>query len=139
MGRSSPMEIVARSEYRRRNLTCEYTLACGEFVRWEYIPGKLQLDHIWGRRGRREDVESSANYMMASPGAHAWKTNHSVVGRIVACWWKFACGDFDRELIGRVMPRGNDPVGWVEAQLMARETIVPQWARDMAEDFLSRF
>lgn len=127
-----------RADYRKQFPHCQYTKAVGRFIRLPEGLGHLELDHIWGKYGKKS--EHWSNYAMASHGAHQlWKHHMDVVtSRVAITWYKWrlasATGDsrhFDRDALAE-LTTGGDVVAWVERKL----DTVPWWCRRMGEELV---
>jgi hypothetical protein len=138
--------LALRKAYRDAHPRCEYSLATGpdfDFNVWAGL-GSLHLtnktteiDHIWGRNGKSDDVELSSNYMAANAIPHVWKTDNDVPGRILALWWKWqdrerTPEDWDPDRMSRVF--GQQVLGWLENKLDRVD--LPTWVRTRGEEVL---
>tara|TARA_R110002020_G_scaffold135552_2_gene302716 strand:- start:6210 stop:6674 length:465 start_codon:yes stop_codon:yes gene_type:complete len=137
-----------RVDYMQKHPLCEYTLAtgrdfdffvwCGNERTWRHQrrAQTTEVDHIFGRQGREEDVEHPSNYMASHTFPHKWKTDNDGHGRIVALWWKWlyketAPEGWDLDRMQRVF--GQRPLGWLANQM---EKDLPIWIRTRAEEVL---
>lgn len=125
-----------QSDYRKQFPHCQYSEAVSRFIRLPVGFGHLELDHIWGRCGKKS--EHWSNYAMASHGAHhIWKHHNGVVtSRVAITWykWRLSLDDerhFDREALAEMTTFG-DVVAWVERKL----ELVPPWCQRLGEQFL---
>ena len=140
MKRPSAAVRNLRAEYLAHHPLCEYTLAAagdidffahaglGGSWRYQKRPQATEIDHIFGRRGKEEDVEHASNYIATHTIPHKWKTDNDRDGRILAIWWKLQTDDLDVERVSRVF--GQNVLGWVDNKLNTVE--LPEWIRQRA-------
>ena len=122
----SSVANTRRALYLAAHPICEYTLAAAgqfDFHRWAGITGPCrkdpnratatEVDHIFGRRGRANDVEHPSNYFATARIPHQWKTDNDRDGRILAIWWKWRQGGvgWDPQRMSDVF--GQNILGWL--------------------------
>ena len=139
-----------RKDYLDSRPLCEYFDACGSDFdarvwtglegthRYRRQPTKpTEVHHIFGRGGPGDISEHPSNYLAVSRHYHAWATEQSVEGRIVALWWKWLHREkepegFDLDVLHSVF--GKDLIGWVSNKL--ETTDLPTWVRTRGEEVL---
>ena len=112
MTKPTPEQIEIRENYRASNLRCELCPYLVRYHKASYHPRgeRLELDHIWGRKGPCEVV---SNYLMLCPTCHGLKTTDmQKEARVAATMVKL----LKRELIEDELRAcsGYDILGWIE-------------------------